>query len=268
MNAFSPISVEIVIREGAIHVAQGRMAGSSKSMKPWLPGLFMLVLAASPACAEDRDFCANRPGLNTPACTLAPGDSMAEVGLLAWDHQADAVSRDDILTMGDMTFRLGITTRSELELSFTGYVHDRFRDKASGTVSAASSTGDATVAWRRGIAGPNGPIAIEAYVSLPVGKSPGGAGDWAAGVLMPMGFDLGQGFQFSLTPEADAAVNASGSGRHFAFGPAQRGFRMRWANRSRLRLRPICSGISTPRATILWRRQLPRLHGRRGRHFS
>ncbi len=188
-------------------------------MKLLLPAVLLLAFAASPANAEERDFCANRPGLNTPACTLAPGESVAEVGLLGWGHQAVAASRQDTLTLGDMTLRLGLSERVELEFGFTGYVHDRVRDPARGVVSTAS-TGDATIAWRRGLAGPNGPIAIQGSVTLPVGRSPGGAGDWGAGMLLPMGFDLAQGFQLSLTPEAGAAVNASGSGRHVAFGSA------------------------------------------------
>jgi hypothetical protein len=181
--------------------------------------LVLALAQASPALAEPRDFCANRPGLDAPACTLAPGDAMVEVGLLGWDHQADATGRDDTLTLGVTTLRYGLTPRSEIELSFTSYVHDRTRDSL-GAISASSSVGDATIAYRRGLAGPNGPIAIQAFVSLPVGKSPGGAGDWGAGVLVPIGFNLGQGFQLELTPEADAAVNASGSRRHFAFGTA------------------------------------------------
>ncbi len=184
------------------------------------PSLLLIAALATPAHAEERDFCANRPGLNTPACTLAPGEFMAEVGVLAWDHQADAASRDDTLTLGDTNLRMGLTPRSELEFSFAPYVHDRQRDKLTGAITTVASTGDATIAWRRGLAGPNGPVALQAYVTLPVGTSPGGAGDWGAGVLVPMGFALGHGFQVELTPEADAAVNASGSGRHLAFGSA------------------------------------------------
>lgn len=184
------------------------------------PSLVLIAALTAPAHAEERDFCANRPGLNTPACTLAPGELMAEVGVLTWNHQEDAASRDDTLTVGDTTLRIGLTERSELQLGFTLYVHDRQRDKLSGSVSAASSTGDATIAWRRGIAGPNGQVALQAYLTLPVGRSPGGAGDWGAGILVPMGFDLGHGFQVELTPEADAAVNSSGSSRHLALGGA------------------------------------------------
>jgi hypothetical protein len=41
-----------------------------------------MLLTATPALAEEREFCANRPGLGTPACTLTPDRSLA-VGL-AW----------------------------------------------------------------------------------------------------------------------------------------------------------------------------------------
>ena len=82
----------------------------------------LAIVAARPALAEERDFCANRPGLDTPACTLAPGDAMVEVGLLGWDHQADASGRDDVLTLGDVTLRYGVAQSSEIELGFTSAI--------------------------------------------------------------------------------------------------------------------------------------------------
>lgn len=37
---------------------------------------------------------------------------------------------------------------------------------------------------------------------------------------LPVAVELGGGVQFGLTPEVDAAVNGSGSGRHLAYGGA------------------------------------------------
>lgn len=48
-----------------------------------------LVLLAAPALAQDGDLCVDRPGLGTPACTIARGQAIGEVGLLGWDHAAD-----------------------------------------------------------------------------------------------------------------------------------------------------------------------------------
>lgn len=178
------------------------------------------LLATAPAMAEEREFCANRPGLNTPACTLAPGDAMVEVGLAEWDHDSDALSVTDAIVLGDVALRLGIDQRTEAFVGFTPYVRERVRDRVSGAVAKAASTGDVTLGLRHGLAGPNGPVAVQAYATLPVGKAPGGAGTWSAGLALPIGHELPQGFQLALTPELDLAANGSGRGRHLAYGSA------------------------------------------------
>ena len=176
------------------------------------------LLAPVTALAQEREFCADRPGRATPACTLAPGQAMVEVGALGWDHASDSQSVSDTLTAGDSLLRLGVTQRLELQLGFGGYGHARTRDRATGQIQIDQGAGDVMLAARQGLAGANGPVAVQAFVTLPVGKAPLGAGDWGAGVLLPVTLDLGREWQLGLTPEVDAAVNASGSGRHVAFG--------------------------------------------------
>jgi hypothetical protein len=174
------------------------------------------LLFSAPAHAEDREFCADRPGFDTPPCTLAPGSVMVETGLAAIAHTSGGGAIDDTLTFGDTLVRVGVAQSAEIEVGLTSYVRDRQRD-ASG-VSTTRGVGDMVVAVRRGIAGPNGPIALHAFVTLPTGKAGIGAGDWGAGLIVPMQFDLGHKFQASLSPELDAAVNAIGSGRHVRYG--------------------------------------------------
>ncbi|WP_295635345.1 transporter [Novosphingobium sp.] len=182
-----------------------------------LAALAMLLLSV-PAYAEDRDFCADRPGFDTPPCTLAPGVVMVETGLAAIAHTSGGGAIDDTLTFGDTLIRVGVAQSAEIEVGLTSYIRDRQRD-ASG-ISTTRGVGDMVVAVRRGIAGPNGPVALHAYVTLPTGKAGIGAGDWGAGLIVPMQFDLGQKFQLALSPEIDAAVNASGRGRHVQYGSA------------------------------------------------
>lgn len=177
-----------------------------------------LLLLAAPAQAEEREFRADRPGLGTPACTMAPGQVMAELGLAGWDHSADSGSVDDELALGAMLVRLGLDRSTEIEVGMTAWTSIRSRDRASGTVSRIGGVGDVTLAVRRNFGGGTGPTAIHAFVTLPTGRNGIGAGDWGAGILLPTGFDLPAGFQLDLTPEVDAAVNSSGSGRHFAWG--------------------------------------------------
>lgn len=180
--------------------------------------LLASLAAVAPARAEQREFCAARPGLGTPPCTLAPGETMIELGAVAWDHTADDAAVADTLTAADALVRIGLTERSELQLALGGNVHQRTRDRLTGEVASANGLGDATIAWKRGLAGPNGPVAVQAYVTLPVGSGPGTAGDWGAGVLLPVAVNLPAGFGLEVVPEVDAAVNSSGSGRHFAWG--------------------------------------------------
>jgi hypothetical protein len=59
--------------------------------------------------------------------------------------------------------------------------------------------------------------AVQPFVTLPVGRQPIGAGDWGAGLVVLITYDLNGTLNLQLTPEADQAVDADGSGRHFAY---------------------------------------------------
>lgn len=181
-----------------------------------------LALAAvtCPALAEDRDFCANRPGQTTPPCTLAPGSFMIETEMASWGAESDPVTSTDTVTFGSTLLRAGLTPRLETQVDWTPFDSIRSRDRATGEVVHQSGTGDLTLGLIYGLAGANGPVALQGFVSLPTGGSAIGAGDWGAGLRLPVTLSLGSGIQLGLTPEVDAAVNASGSGRHAAYGGA------------------------------------------------
>ncbi|MFM5893955.1 MAG: transporter [Novosphingobium sp.] len=177
-----------------------------------------LFVVAVPAAAQDTDFCADRPGLGTPSCTMPPGQVMAEIGLAEWDHLADPATIEGDASYGGVLVRVGIDDRTELEAGLGGYGTARTRDRISGAVSRSHGLGDATIALRRSISGPGGPVAVHVFATLPTGAAGIGAGDWGGGVLVPIDLQLPSGLELDLTPEVDAAVNASGSGRHLAWG--------------------------------------------------
>jgi hypothetical protein len=174
----------------------------------------VLALCAAPALAQDRDFCANRPGLGTPPCTLAPGSAMIETGVAEWNHSADSNATDDSETFGELLLRVGVSQSAEVQLGLTSFTLDRVRDRASGMATRTSGVGDVFLGVRRGVAGPNGPVAVEAFVSAP----PGHIGRWTVGVLLPANVGLPDGFQLALTPEVDLAADADRGGRHIAYG--------------------------------------------------
>jgi hypothetical protein len=55
-------------------------------------------------------------------------------------------------------------------------------------------------------------------VTLPTGGQALGAGDWGAGLIVPLSFDLGGSVALALSPHIDAAVDEDRSGRHLAYG--------------------------------------------------
>ncbi len=173
------------------------------------------------AIAELRDYCPDRPGLDTPACIIDRGHVSIEVGLADWTLDRSPAGRDDQLILGDVLLRYGLTDHSEIQLGWTSFGHDRDRDRSTGVTTRRSRAGDASIALRRNFSNPDGSgfaLAVMPFATLPVGRQPIGAGDWGAGVKVPMSLELNDRFSVALTPEIDAAVDEDGEGRHAAYG--------------------------------------------------
>ena len=181
-----------------------------------------VCLIAAPAHAEEaRDLCPDRPGLGTPACTVAPGTVVGEMGLIDWTRESDGAARTDTIAAGEMLLRIGLTGSLEMQAGWTAYGHARTRDKATGRIGRESGVGDVTLALRQNLRNPDGAgfsVAVMPYVTLPVGSAPLGAGDWSAGLLVPLSFELNDTVSLALTPQVDAAADGDGDGRHLRFG--------------------------------------------------
>jgi len=186
--------------------------------------LLLGLLVSTPALAEDklRDLCAERPGLDTPACTVDPGHLQVEVGLGDWTLDRQSGNRTDTILLGDISARYGVGESTEIRLGWTAYGHVRTRD-ATGAIDRTSGTGDVTIGLKQNLSNPSGDgfsIALLPYATLPTGRNNIGAGDWGAGLLIPVSFNLTDKLTWETTPEVDAAVDSDGKGRHLAFGSA------------------------------------------------
>lgn len=178
-----------------------------------------LLLLPAAAFAEDRDYCPARPGLGTPACTISPGRVSVETALVDWTRDDNAQQRNDTILIGDSLVRVGLTDAIEAQVGWTAFGHDRTRDKASGSVATDNRVGDVLIGLKANLRHPDGSgfsLAVQPFVTVPVGRPPIGAGDWGAGVVVPVSFDLGHKLSLQFAPEADAAVDQDGRGRHFA----------------------------------------------------
>lgn len=182
----------------------------------------LCVLIAGEAQAQDlRPFCADRPGLGTPACTIDPGRVVAELGLLDWSREEDPATRTETLIAGDALIRVGLTPSLEAQIGWTAFGDVRTRDRLSGATARQSGVGDVTLALRQNFSHPDGSgfsAAAMPFVTLPSGGGAIGAGDWGAGLVLPLSYSLSDTISIALTPEVDAAVDADGHGRHLAYG--------------------------------------------------
>jgi hypothetical protein len=181
----------------------------------------LVLLALSPsAVAAQEDLCVNRPGLDTPPCTLAAGRAIAEVGALGWDHTGQNGGIADDLTLADTLLRIGLGSSTELQIGLGGWNHQRMRG-ANGMIAAARGLGDTSIGVRHGFGSEaDARLAVQVTVTLPTGGRSISAGDWGAGLVVPMAFPLPSGFTLSFSPEVNAAVNGAGHGRHLAWGAA------------------------------------------------
>ena len=167
----------------------------------------LLSSRAAARAEEPRDFCPDRPGLGTPACTIDPGRFAVELGLADWTPTRAARTSSRPATCSSAT-----ASPSSSKCNSAG--------RPMSTPAAVPGTGDLFVALRRNLHHPDGSgfsVAVMPYATLPVGSEGIGAGDWGAGVLVPISYELPHGFALGLTAEADAAVDEDGHGRHLAY---------------------------------------------------
>jgi hypothetical protein len=179
-----------------------------------------LSLAATAVLAEESDFCPERPGQTTPPCVMDPGRVMLETAVASWTYDDHGGTRTDDVAIASSALRVGLVGRLEAQLGWTPVDIVRVRDKTTGVTTTGSGVGDLSLGLLYGLAGRNGPVAIQAFVTAPTGSGPIGAGDWGAGARLPVALPLAPRVQVALTPEVDAEVNASGAGRHLTYGGA------------------------------------------------
>lgn len=185
-------------------------------------GLTIVALAATGASAQPlRELCPTRPGLGTAPCIVDNGHAIVELGLIDWTVESSSDSRADTVLAGDLLVRYGLTDLIEIQIGWTAFGHARERDKVSGSIAAKSGIGDLTFALKHSLRNPGGngfSIALQPFVTLPLGGTAIGSGDWGAGLLVPISYDLNDDFQLQLTPEIGASVDSDRRGRHFSGG--------------------------------------------------
>lgn len=178
-------------------------------------------LAGSAQAQDLRDFCPDRPGLGTPACIVDAGHVAVEIGGVDWTLERSGDARIDTIIAGDALVRVGLTGTLEAQIGWSAFGTVRTRDRATGAVTRQSGTGDVFVALRQNVSHPGGEgfsAAVMPFATLPTGGSAIGAGDWGAGVIVPLSYSLSDTLSLAASPQVEAAVDEDGDGRHLAYG--------------------------------------------------
>lgn len=173
---------------------------------------------ATPSVAQERDYCPERPGLGTPACTMSPGRVSVETGLADWTRDDRDGDRSDTLSLGTTQVRVGLTNQVEAQVTWSPFV--RQRDRMAGVVDAANGVGDARLGLKANLRAPDGQglsMAVLPYIAVPIGRQPLGDGTWSTGLLVPVTYDVSDALNLQFTSEVDAAADRDGRSRHLAY---------------------------------------------------
>ncbi len=185
----------------------------------------LALAAALPAAAQgggagdegDVRFCPNRPSLGASGCTTLPGQVQVEMSGVDWTRDRQDGEQSDTLLYGDVVARIGVSRNAEVQVGWTPYGSARTRDLASGAVSRIAGPGDVTLGFRRALSHPDGKAlsaAVQPYVTLPVGGQAIGAGDWSAGMVVPVYYQIDDRWSIDFTGQAAAQADQDRHGRH------------------------------------------------------
>jgi hypothetical protein len=188
----------------------------------------LIAILAAPTFAQEaklRELCSERPGLNTPACTVDPGHLQVELGLSDWTLDRQPDRREDRVESGQILLRYGVGATTEVRFGWNAYGQVRTRDRETGEIQRDGGIGDVTLSLKQNLRHPAEgrtglAIALLPYATLPTGKRNVGDGDWGGGLIVPTSYKFNDTVSLEFTPEVRAAVNESGAGRHFAYGSA------------------------------------------------
>ncbi len=182
----------------------------------------LFLFASAPALAADlRDVCPDRPGRGTPPCIVDAGHMQVETGLIDWSRDRRGGIASDQIAWGATEVRVGLTRHLEVEVNWSPFNTSTITDRATGIRQHVQGTGDATFSLRQSLANPDGKgfsLAVQPFVTAPIGHSGIGGNGWAAGVLLPLAADIGGGFGVGATPQVAWSVNANDGGHHASYG--------------------------------------------------
>ena len=178
-----------------------------------------------PAPADKlRDFNPDRPSQFTGPFTVNPGHVQLEMDLANYtvDRHNSERARVDVDQWNGASFdlRIGLTSRTEIDFLYEGYLNLRTRDREARSSSVQSGFGDLTILCKYAICGDDGgtfAFGILPYLKIPANTANLGNKRVEGGVELPLAINLPYGFQTGVQTEFDAVRNEADTRFEAAF---------------------------------------------------
>ena len=175
----------------------------------------LALLWAGAAQAQERDFCAQRPGRATPPCILDAGRAQIEIGVADAALLRHNGGHEDTDTFLAPALRLGVTRRIELEAATSPLVFDAQRG-----AGRRQGFGDTTFGVMGALTDPDAKgaaVSLLGFATAPTATRGLGAGGWTGGAKLAVAAPLTGAVSLAFTPEVDVLRDAAGGGTHLAY---------------------------------------------------
>jgi hypothetical protein len=164
-----------------------------------------------------RPLCTDRPTKSNGPCTVDPGHLQIEADVFDAQVQHSDGIRIETYFMADPTMKLGLTKSLDAEVNIAAIESVAIRTPGGLTNRTATGVGDLYTRLKWNFFGVDGglvSIALSPYVKLPTARLGVGNGATEEGLLVPVQFNLPNGWTLGFNGEVDALKNQNNSGRH------------------------------------------------------
>jgi len=173
-----------------------------------------------------RDLSTDRPDLTESPYTVDAGWMQLEMDLVALTHEHDKSGGADVeaseFSVANVNFKLGLTSRIDLQTVFSTYTRVRVSDHVAGVSETISGFGDITSRLKINLWGNDGgktAFGLMPFVKWPANQHGLGNKSVEGGLIVPLAVDLGNGWGLGAMTELDLVRNA-----------ADTGYRVDWVN--------------------------------------
>jgi hypothetical protein len=180
--------------------------------------LFTLSLMAGPAPVADslaaaplRELSTDRPDKTESPYTVDAGHFQIEADLISWTRNRGDGAAFDALDVGTINFKAGLTPFMDLQVVVPTYHYERTR--AGGSRVTDEGFGDLTLRTKFNLWGNDEgrtALAVMPFVTLPTAGGDFGVDRAEAGIIVPLGVALAEGWGLGLMTEVDFVNDDAG----------------------------------------------------------